>query len=65
MSLDEFKEKYARSGEGGHKLPLCSDTAWGANKASLHSRAMAPASRISSTPASTCRPRTIRPPWPA
>jgi hypothetical protein len=37
MSLDEFKLKYARSGEGGLKLPLCSDTAWGANKASLHS----------------------------
>jgi hypothetical protein len=37
MSLDEFKEKYARAGEGGVKLPLCSDTAWGANKASLHS----------------------------
>jgi hypothetical protein len=37
MSLEEFKEKYARSGEGGLKLPLCSDTAWGANKASLHS----------------------------
>jgi hypothetical protein len=37
MSLEEFKQKYARSGEGGTKLPLCSDTAWGANKASLHS----------------------------
>jgi len=37
MAVDEFKEKYARSGEGGVKLPLCSDTAWGANKASLHS----------------------------
>jgi hypothetical protein len=37
MSIDEFKEKYARSGEGGVKLPLCSDTAWGANKATLHS----------------------------
>lgn len=36
MNLEEFKQKYARSGEGGHKLPLCSDTAWGANKASLH-----------------------------
>ena len=35
MSLDEFKEKYERSGEGGVRLPLCSDTAWGANKASL------------------------------
>jgi hypothetical protein len=37
MALEEFKEKYGRSGEGGLKLPLCSDTAWGANKASLHS----------------------------
>jgi hypothetical protein len=37
MSLEDFKQKYARSGEGGHKLPLCSDTAWGANKASLQS----------------------------
>jgi predicted Zn finger-like uncharacterized protein len=37
MTLDEFKEKYARSGEGGVQLPLCSDTAWGANKASLRS----------------------------
>ena len=37
MSLDEFKQKYERSGEGGTRLPLCSDTAWGANKAALHS----------------------------
>jgi hypothetical protein len=37
MSLEEFKQKYARSGEGGTKLPLCSDTAWGANKATLKS----------------------------
>ena len=36
MSLDDFRLKYARSGEGGQRLPLCSDTAWGANKASLH-----------------------------
>ena len=36
MTLQEFKEKYARS-VGGQKLPLCSDTSWGANKASLHS----------------------------
>jgi hypothetical protein len=35
MTLDEFKEKYARS-VGGQKLPLCSDTSWGANRASLH-----------------------------
>jgi hypothetical protein len=37
MSLEEFKQKYARQVEGGYKLPLCSDTAFGANKASLHS----------------------------
>jgi hypothetical protein len=37
MSLEDFKQKYARSGEGGTKLPLCSDTAWGTNKASLQS----------------------------
>jgi hypothetical protein len=37
MSLEDFKQKYFRHVEGGHKLPLCSDTAWGANKASLHS----------------------------
>ncbi len=36
MSLDEFKEKYQRNGEGGVRLPLCSDTAWGANKAALY-----------------------------
>ena len=36
MTLDEFKEKYARS-VGGQRLPLCSDTSWGANRASLHS----------------------------
>jgi hypothetical protein len=35
MTLEEFKQKYERSGEGGIRLPLCSDTAWGANKASL------------------------------
>jgi hypothetical protein len=35
MTLEEFKQKYERSGEGGARLPLCSDTAWGANKASL------------------------------
>lgn len=35
MTLEEFKQKYERSGEGGVRLPLCSDTAWGANKASL------------------------------
>ena len=37
MSLEEFRQKYRRHVEGGHKLPLCSDTAFGANKASLHS----------------------------
>lgn len=37
MSLDEFKGKYNRSGDAGQRLPLCSDTAWGQNKASLHS----------------------------
>jgi hypothetical protein len=37
MSLEEFKQKYSRSSEDGReKLPLCSDEAWGANKASLH-----------------------------
>ena len=37
MDLEDFKQKYARSVEGtSAKLPLCSDTAWGANKASLH-----------------------------
>jgi len=37
MTLDEFKEKYRRQGEGGVSLPLCSDTAWGTNKATLES----------------------------
>jgi hypothetical protein len=38
MGLDEFKQKYARSVEGSpQKLPLCSDTAWGPNKAALRS----------------------------
>jgi hypothetical protein len=37
MSLEDFKQKYHRQVEGGYKLPLCSDTAFGANKASLHS----------------------------
>src|SRR3954447_22705950 len=37
ISLEEFKGKYNRSGEGGQRLPICSDTAWGANKASLES----------------------------
>ncbi len=37
MSLEDFKQKYARHVESGQKLPLCSDTAFGANKASLHS----------------------------
>ena len=39
MSLDEFSEKYARNIEGSpQKLPLCSDTAWGPNKAALQSQ---------------------------
>jgi hypothetical protein len=39
MSLEDFKQKYARSVEGSpQKLPLCSDTAWGANKAALQSQ---------------------------
>jgi len=37
MPLEEFKTKYAGGAEGGQRLPICSDTAWGANKASLHS----------------------------
>lgn len=37
MTLDEFKGKYNRGGDDGQRLPLCSDSAWGANKASLHS----------------------------
>jgi hypothetical protein len=37
MSLENFRQKYARHVEGGHKLPLCSDTAFGANMATLHS----------------------------
>jgi DNA-directed RNA polymerase subunit RPC12/RpoP len=38
QTLEEFKEKYARHVEGNpQRLPLCSDTAWGANKASLRS----------------------------
>ncbi|MEX0641716.1 MAG: hypothetical protein WD468_03395 [Pirellulales bacterium] len=38
MSLDDFKQKYARSIEGSpQKLPILSDTAWGPNKASLRS----------------------------
>jgi hypothetical protein len=37
MSLDEFKRKYARGEEGSReRLPLCSDEAWGANRAALH-----------------------------
>ncbi len=39
MSLEDFKRKYQRDMEGGQKLPLCSDTAWGAAKATLHSEA--------------------------
>ncbi len=39
MSFDEFRGKYNRSGEGGARLPISSDSAWGANKASLRSEA--------------------------
>lgn len=35
MSLSDFKQKYHRQVEGGHKLPLCSDTAFGKDRASL------------------------------
>jgi hypothetical protein len=35
MTIEEFRGKYNRGGEGGQRLPVCSDTAWGANKASL------------------------------
>jgi hypothetical protein len=36
-SLDEFKAKYARTVEGSpQRLPICSDTAWGTNRAALH-----------------------------
>lgn len=36
MTLDEFKRKYARSVAGNpQRLPLCSDEAWGADRASL------------------------------
>lgn len=35
-NLEDFKQKYVRTVEGSpQRLPLCSDTAWGANKASL------------------------------
>ena len=37
MTLDEFKRKYARNVAGSpQRLPLCSDEAWGADRASLH-----------------------------
>jgi hypothetical protein len=45
-SLEEFKGKYNRSGEGGQRLPICSDTAWGANKASLESEPWHQAAKI-------------------
>jgi hypothetical protein len=35
MTIEEFRGKYNRPGEGGQRLPLCSDTAWGSNKATL------------------------------
>lgn len=37
MTLEDFKNKYNRTGEGAQRLPICSDTAWGANKAALQS----------------------------
>jgi hypothetical protein len=46
ISLEEFKGKYNRSGEGGQRLPICSDTAWGANKASLESETWHQAAKI-------------------
>ena len=46
VSLEEFKGKYNRSGEGGQRLPICSDTAWGANKASLESEPWHQAAKI-------------------
>ncbi len=46
ISLEEFKGKYNRSGEGGQRLPICSDTAWGANKASLRSETWHQAAKI-------------------
>jgi hypothetical protein len=37
MSLEAFKRKYARGEEGSReRLPLCSDEAWGTNRAALH-----------------------------
>jgi hypothetical protein len=46
ITLEEFKGKYNRSGEGGQRLPICSDTAWGANKASLESEPWHQAAKI-------------------
>src|SRR3954454_3414412 len=46
ICLEEFKGKYNRSGEGGQRLPICSDTAWGANKASLRSETWHQAAKI-------------------
>ncbi len=38
MSFEEFKRKYGRGEEGApERLPICSNEAWGANKAALHS----------------------------
>lgn len=37
MTLDEFRRRYARSVAGSpQRLPLCSDEAWGADRATLH-----------------------------
>jgi len=46
ISLEEFKGKYNRSGEGGQRLPICSDTAWAPNKASLESETWHQAAKI-------------------
>jgi hypothetical protein len=46
MMIEEFRGKYNRAGEGGQRLPLCSDTAWGANKASLRSEPWHQAAKI-------------------
>ncbi len=46
LSIEEFKGKYNRSGDGGQRLPICSDSAWGANKASLNSEPWHQAAKI-------------------
>lgn len=46
MTIEEFRGKYNRAGDGGQRLPLCSDTAWGANKASLRTEQWHQAAKI-------------------